>query len=301
MTFKDYLGFFRWKNVLMILLIQYLFKYFLFEKYNIEVSLDDLHFGLLALSTLFVAIAGYIINDVNDIKADIINKPDRLYVDKKITRGNAQYLFLGFNSVGLLIGMYLSYYIGHTSYFIIYVLTSLLLYQYAKYLKKMVFVGNITVSLIIFLCILMPAVFDIAPATNGYNIDTQTEIFYIFLVYGIFGFLLTFIREIIKDMEDIEGDKSMGAKSFPIVLGEKKTKFITFVISLLIIIGLSFMMITFFNSQKILVFYILFTVFLPFIYFLLKLFRSENKRDFHFLSSVLKMIMLTGMLSLLML
>ena len=193
MTFKDYLGFFRWKNVLMILLIQYLFKYFLFEKYNIEVSLDDLHFGLLALSTLFVAIAGYIINDVNDIKADIINKPDRLYVDKKITRGNAQYLFLGFNSVGLLIGMYLSYYIGHTSYFIIYVLTSLLLYQYAKYLKKMVFVGNITVSLIIFLCILMPAVFDIAPATNGYNIDTQTEIFYIFLVYGIFGFLLTFL------------------------------------------------------------------------------------------------------------
>ncbi|WKK64684.1 geranylgeranylglycerol-phosphate geranylgeranyltransferase [Lutimonas zeaxanthinifaciens] len=283
----------------MILLIQYLFKYFLFEKYNIEVSLDDLHFGLLAFSTVFVAIAGYIINDVNDVKTDIINKPDKLFVDKKITRINAHYLFIGFNSVGLLIGMYLSYYIGHTSYFIIYVLTSLLLYQYAKYLKKMFILGNITVSLIIFLCILMTAVFDVAPATNGYNLEAQIEIFYIFLTYGVFGFLLTFIREIVKDMEDIEGDKSIDAKSFPIVMGNKKTKVIIFVIALVLVSGLSFLIFRLYESEKILVYYTLIMVLLPLIFFINKLYWAREKSDFHFLSSVLKMIMLTGMLSIL--
>ena len=301
MTFKDYLDFFRWKNVLMILLIQYLFKYVLFEKYNIEVSLDDLHYGLLAVSTVFVAIAGYIINDVNDVKADIINKPDKLFVDKKITRLNAHYFFLGFNSAGLLLGMYLSYYVGHTSYFIIYVLTSLLLYQYAKYLKKMLLVGNLIVSLIIFLCILMPAVFDIAPATNAYNIHAQIEIFYVFLLYGGFGFLLTMIREIDKDMEDVEGDKSIDAKSFPIVLGIKKTKAIAISIGFFLISGLSYLLFKLYNSEKNLVFYTIIMVLVPLVFFMFKLYRTEEKKNFHFLSGVLKMIMLTGMLSILML
>ena len=121
MTFKDYLTFFRWKNILMILLIQYLFKYFLFKKFDIQVSLDDIHFALLAFSTAFIAIAGYIVNDMHDVKADIINKPEKLFVDKKITRITAQYLFIGFNAAGLLLGMYLSYYVGNTSFFIIFV------------------------------------------------------------------------------------------------------------------------------------------------------------------------------------
>ncbi|MCA0931972.1 geranylgeranylglycerol-phosphate geranylgeranyltransferase [Lutimonas saemankumensis] len=285
----------------MILLIQYLFKYFLFEKYNIEVSLDDIHFGLLAFSTVFLAIAGYIINDVNDVKADIINKPDKLYVDKKITRINAQYLFLGFNSIGLLLGMYLSYYVGHTSYFIIYVLTSLLLYQYAKYLKKMFLIGNITVSLIIFLCIMMPAVFDIAPVTNAYNIEIQIEVFYVLLVYGVFGFFLTLIREIVKDMEDIEGDKSMDARSLPIVLGNEKTKTTVLTLSILLISGISYLMFRLYGGEKALVFYTVIMVLFPLIFFVFRLYQSREKRDFHFLSAIVKMIMLTGMLSMLML
>ena len=299
MTFKDYLDFFRWKNVLMIVLIQYLFKYFLFRKYNIEVSLDDLHFGLLAFSTVFVAIAGYIINDLNDVKADIINKPEKLFIDKRITRDTAHYLFLGFNSIGLLLGMYLSYYIGHTSYFIIYVLTSLLLYQYAKYLKKMFIIGNITVSLIIFLCILMPAVFDIAPATNGYNIEAQIGIFYVFLIYGGFGFVLTLMREIVKDVEDIKGDEYIGARSLPIVLGLKKTKGILFFIGFLLTSGLSYLIFTFFKTEQILAYYTMIMVLIPLIFFFSKLYLSKEKQDFSLLSSVLKTIMLTGMLSIL--
>ncbi len=236
---KDYLIFFRWKNVLMILLIQFLFKYVLFEKFDIQVSLDHIHFILLAISTAFVAIAGYIINDVHDVKADIINKPEKLFVDKKITRLSAQNLFIAFNSVGLVLGMYLSYHVGNTSFFIIYVLTSLLLYKYAKQLKKKFLLGNLIVSSIVFFCILMVAVFDVAPATNQYNLESQRAVLNIVLLFGGFGFILTFLREVVKDMEDIEGDKAIEARSIPIILGQRSAKIILITLSLLLIVAMS--------------------------------------------------------------
>lgn len=297
MTLKDYLTFFRWKNILMILLIQYLFKYFLFEKFDIQVSLDDFHFSLLALSTAFIAIAGYIVNDMHDVKADIINKPEKLFVDKKITRITAQYLFIGFNAAGLLLGMYLSYYVGNTSFFIIFVLTSLLLYQYAKYLKKNLLVGNLIVSSVVFFCILMVAVFDVGPATNYYNLTSQQHVLRIFLIIGIFGFVLTFLREVIKDFEDIEGDRAIEAKSFPIVLGPKKTKNILVVISILFLISLSYLSYFVFEKSNYLSYYLIVLVCLPLLYFIFKLNQAKTKTGFHQLSALLKIIMLLGMFS----
>ena len=297
MTFKDYLTFFRWKNILMILLIQYLFKYFLFKKFDIQVSLDDIHFALLAFSTAFIAIAGYIVNDMHDVKADIINKPEKLFVDKKITRITAQYLFIGFNAVGLLLGMYLSYYVGNTSYFIIYVLTSLLLYQYAKYLKKNILIGNLIVSSVVLFCILMVAVFDVAPATNYYNISAQQDVLVIFLLIGIFGFLLTFLREVVKDIEDIEGDKAIEAKSFPIVLGVKKTRSILVTVTVLTLISLGYLSYFVFEKSNYLSYYLIALVCLPLLYFVFKLTKAETKTDFHQLSGMLKIIMLLGIFS----
>lgn len=297
MTPKDYLNFFRWKNVVMILLIQYLFKYILFEKFDIQVSLDHVHFALLALSTAFVAIAGYIINDIHDVKADIINKPEKLFVDKKITRIMAQNLFIGFNSVGLVLGMYLSYHIGNTSYFIIFVLTSLLLYQYAKQLKKKFLIGNLIVSSIVLFCILMLAVFDVAPATNKYNLASQMGILHIVLMFGGFGFTLTFLREVVKDMEDIEGDKAIQAKSFPIVLGKKRTKQILVIISLLLALTLSYVSYAVYDAHRYVSYYLLGLVVLPLLCFIVMLTKAITKEDFHRLSAILKLIMLLGILS----
>ena len=294
---KDYLIFFRWKNVLMILLIQFLFKYVLFEKFDIQVSLDHIHFILLAFSTAFVAIAGYIINDVHDVKADIINKPEKLFVDKKLTRLSAQNLFIAFNSVGLLLGMYLSYHVGNTSYFIIYVLTSLLLYKYAKQLKKKFLLGNLIVSSIVFFCILMVAVFDVAPATNDYNLESQRSILNIVLLFGGFGFILTFLREVVKDMEDIEGDKAIEARSIPIILGQRSAKIILIIVSVLLIIAMGLVSYLVFGAHKQVSIYLSALVSLPLLYFTFMLSRAHQKTDFHKLSGMLKIIMLLGILS----
>ena len=299
MTLKDYLIFFRWKNILMILLIQYLFKYVLFPKFNIQVTLDPIHFALLACSTALVAIAGYIINDIHDVKADIINKPEKLFVDKKITRIKAQNFFIGFNSIGLVLGMYLSYHIGHTSYFIIFVLTSLLLYEYAKHLKKNLLVGNIIVSSIVLFCILMLAVFDIAPVTNDYNLASQTNILQMFLLFGGFGFVLTFVREVVKDIEDMEGDKAIEAKSLPIVLGEKQTKWILTAITLILIFALSYIAYHVYELHESVSLYLISLVVVPLICFVVLLLRASTKSQYHTLSGLLKIIMLLGILSML--
>lgn len=297
MTLKDYFIFFRWKNVLMIILIQYLFKYVLFEKYDLMVSMDDFHFALLTLSTVCIAIAGYIINDIHDIKADIINKPDRLFVDRKIARITAQYLFIGFNSAGLLLGMYLSYYIGHTSYFFIYVLTSLLLYQYAKYLKIKFLIGNVIISLIVLLSILLVLVFDLMPTTTYYNLDDHMLIIRILVLFAGFGFTLTLLREIVKDVEDMEGDKAMGSRSLPIVLGIQKTKTVLISITVPLLLAVVYFIYALLDHNLYLPVYITLTVALPLLYFIYAISRAASKKQFNKMSALLKIIMFTGILS----
>lgn len=298
MSIIDYLNFFRWKNILMIILMQFLIKYVLFEKFELIVALDPIHFGLLNFSTICVAIAGYIINDIYDVKADIINKPDKLFVDKKITRIRAHYLFLGFNSAGLIIGMYLSYHVGHTSYFIIYVLTSLLLYQYAKYLKKVLWVGNLIVSLSVFLSILLVLVFDLFPVTSEYNFSTQVVVYRILLIYGAFSFVMTLVREITKDCEDIKGDQAMEVKSIPIVYGLKKSKYLIVFLSIAIVTAIGRIALYFYPSSVMVSIYLILTLILPMIYFIFGIIKAKDKRNFHQMSSVLKIVMLTGVLSL---
>lgn len=297
MTLKDYFIFFRWKNVLMIILIQYLFKYVLFEKFDLLVALNDLHFALLTLSTVCIAIAGYIINDINDVKADIVNKPDRLFIDRKIVRSTAQYLFYGFNTAGLGLGMYLSYYIGHTSYFFIYVLTAFLLYKYANYFKFKFLIGNIIISLIILLSIVLVLVFDLMPVTSNYNLSSQMTVLKILVIFGVFGFFFTFLREVVKDIEDIEGDKAMESRTLPIVLGIPKTRTIVSILASIILLSLALGAYLLYDDNPELSIYLLIAVVLPLLYFIFKIAKADAKKQFKQMSTLLKIIMFTGILS----
>jgi len=299
MTLKDYLVFIRWKNLLMILLIQLLIKFVLFQKFDLSVSLDNLHFFLLSLSTICIAAAGYIINDIHDIKADLINKPNKVFVSKKISVSRANNLFIVINSIGLLLGFYLSFYINHNSFFIIFILTSLLLYRYAIDLKNRLLIGNVVIAVIVFFSIMIIIVFDIVPATNNYNNQTQIHIVKLLLLISGFAFSLTLLREIIKDMEDVIGDKKINAKTLPIVWGETKTKKLLFFLSLFIFMGINYFSFLLYQSNLYAAVYLTIIVSLPLLYFLLKINRSKTKNDYHKLSGLLKIIMLLGILTIL--
>lgn len=299
MTPKDFLNFIRWKNVIMICLIMLLIKYVLFDAFELNTTLDNVHYALLLLSTLCIAVAGYIINDIYDVKADKINKPHRLYVGKRISRTNAYHLFIGFNSAGLLIGMYLSYHVGHTSYFIIYVITSLLLYQYAKYLKKKFLIGNVLVSFAVFLSIILPVVFDLLPVTNALNESDQLVGFKFVILFGIFGFFLTFLREVVKDLEDKKGDVAIGARTLPIVMGVKKTKAVVSSVAAVLFLALIFFAYMLMDIDLYATVYLSIFVAVPLLYFIFGLWKARNRKQLHRSSAILKIIMLLGTLTIL--
>ena len=299
MTLKDYLTFIRWKNVMMIALVMLLFKFVLFQRFLLNVSLDLVHFLLLMFSTMFIAIAGYIINDIYDVQSDAINKPDKLFVGKKISRSRAYNQFIAFNSAGLLLGMYLSYYVGHNSYFILYVMSSLLLYFYAKKMKKVLLLGNLSIALVVFLCTILLVVFDVLPVTNNFNEQQQMMAFKWVLLFGVFSFFLTLLREIVKDMEDIKGDKATGVRSLPIVIGQPRTKLILLINTFLVVLSVSYFAYVLWQFDTIAAIYLSIFVTMPMLYFGYDLWTASEARHFHRSSNLLKLIMLFGMLTLL--
>ena len=299
MQIKDYFLFFRWKNLLMLILTQLLLKFVLFQNFDLNLTLHIAHFFLLTTATIFISIAGYIINDIHDVETDLINKPNKVYVGEKISLKKANNLFVFFNSVGLIIGFYLSIHINKPSFFTIFILTSLLLYRYAIALKKKLLVGNFIISILVFFSILLVAIFDIVPATNSYNIAQQKQVFNLVFIIGCFSFFLTFLREIVKDLEDIKGDLKINANTIPIAIGIKKTKNIVLTLSLLISFACCYFAFLLYETNSIASYFLFFTVATPLLYFTYKIRLSNTATEFHFLSSVLKVNMLAGILTIL--
>ena len=144
-----FLNLIRWKNLLIIALVQVLIKYALFLPFNIDITLNWFGFSLLVLSTLCIAAAGYVINDLYDLETDLVNRPERVIVGKLISEKTANNLFIALNVIGVLIGFYLSHLVGKSSFFALFVIISALLYVYASYLKQSLLIGNIVVSILV--------------------------------------------------------------------------------------------------------------------------------------------------------
>ena len=294
MQIKNYLNFFRTKNLLMIVLIQILIKYVLFEKFYITLSLNSFHFFILILATVLIALGGYIINDISDIRSDKINKPQKIFVGKLISKKNADLLFIIFNFTGLLLGYYLSYSIDQISFFSIFIIASLLSYLYSIKLKKILFVKNLTVAFLVFLCVFLVALYDIVPATNEFNNQDQLLVFNLVLKIASFAFLLTLIREIVKDIQDKEGDKELNINSLPIVYSVKTTKIIIYIIGAITIFAIVKFAMDLYPKNYIGGLYLIIVVTLPLLYALFKLYRSHSKIEFETVSKLLKFIMLLG-------
>ncbi|MEJ8801137.1 geranylgeranylglycerol-phosphate geranylgeranyltransferase [Pontibacter sp. H249] len=237
-------------------------------------------FLYLTLFTVLIAAAGYIINDYYDVKIDAINKPDRLLVGRKIRRRRAMIGHLILSFIGVAGGFWLSVPVG-----LINLGAVLLLWGYSARLKKMLLIGNVVISLLSASMLLVVAVYA----------DTLNNIT---LGYSLFALLISLIREIIKDMEDVKGDASFDCRTLPIVAGLRNTKLVLYP---LIAVFQAFLIIVILHARTSLLLdiYMVILVLAPSIWLLLKLIRADRKRDFTFLSNLNKVIMLTGILSML--
>ena len=294
-----FLNLIRYKNLLLIILIQVLIKYALFASFGVRVTLSIFEFTLLVLATLCIAAAGNVINDVYDVETDLVNKPHKVIVGKSISEKTALNLFIILNVIGVGIGFYLSNRIGRSGFAALFIIISILLYIYATYLKQTVLIGNIIVSILVAMSIIIVGLFDLLPAITSQNQQTQLAIFKIVFNYAVFAFMINLLREIIKDIEDIDGDSKVEIRTLPVVIGKKRATILVFILSLIPLFAITYYVITYLYKQQIAVVYFLVFIIAPLLYFTIKSISAKNNSELHQLSNILKGVMLFGVLSLL--
>jgi len=279
--------------------MQVFVKYGLFIPLGIPLALDHLQFALLVFTTLSIAAAGYIINDSYDVEIDAINKPNKLIIGKKISDKNATRLYILLNILGVSTGFYLSNSIGKPGFAAFFIITSALLFMYSSYLKGLLLIGNIVISLLVSLSILIVGVFDIIPTIVVEHMVMQRSALKVVVHFGVFAFLINFIREIVKDIQDINGDKNGGMNTLPIEIGRARATTTVFGLTVLItIIVVSYMYMYLYSNQMLVVYFLLLIVG-PLFYFCIRSWTAETAKDYSFLSLFLKIIMFLGMCSIL--
>ena len=281
----------------MIIVTQCIIKYGFFAHFNVDITLSTLDFIFLMLATVCIAAGGYIVNDIYDITADKINKPTTRTVDVTISRKKAQLYYYLFTFTGIGLGFVLSAMIGRPLYILYFAVVALGLYVYSRFLKTVPLVGNILVSIIVGASILIVGVFELLPQLDASNSQNQMISFNILRDISIFAFMINFLREIVKDIEDIQGDHVARYKTIPIVLGVKRTSQITAVIGIVSIAIISLYISTTAYTTKWAMVLLYIGVIIPLGYVCAQLWETTTKKQFSRLSLFLKIIMLMGICS----
>jgi len=289
----------RYKNLGILALSQILIKYFFLNKYNSNIQLTLPLFLILLFSILFLAAAGYIINDIYDIEIDKINKPYKVIIGNKISEKYALKLYVLFNIIGLGLAYYLSYTINHLSYALIFLGTAFCLLKYAQSWKNIFFIKNFLVAFLVSISILILGLFDILPGLNNQNTINHFIIVKIISFYFLFSFLTNYIREIIKDIEDVNGDKIRNTQSFISKIGLDNTKIIIYVLNGFLILFLGYFISNYFTNNILSLIYIIIFVFIPSIFYFVLLIKAKTIKNYSIVSKLLKLIMIFGITSIL--
>lgn len=295
----NYLKLIRYQNLLMLALMQLIFRYGFLELQNIPLALADWQYGILVLATVCIAAGGYIINNIFDVQTDTENKPENVIVGKFISETRAYNWYIGFTVIGVAMGFYLSNVINKPSFASIFIVIAATLYFYATSLKQSLLVGNFIVALLLSFSVIIIGIFDLFPITNEENRPVMGLLFGILLDYAIFAFIINFIREIVKDLQDVEGDLNQGMNTLPIIFGVKRTAKLVFVLSFIPIICIVYYINSNLFASGLLyaTVYGLVLILAPLLYFSTKNWSAVTTQDFHHLSTVLKWILFFGMLS----
>ena len=269
-----------------------------FANSNIHPNVRGWNFALICISSVLIAAAGYIINDYFDLNIDRVNKPEKLVVERVIKRRWAIVWHIILSVVGIAIGFYVDFtthiwLLGFSNAVCVF-----LLFVYSTSLKQRFLVGNVVISLLTAWVILVVAwcEYNHLIRTN-YNLRADKILRETFLYAG-FAFVISLVREVVKDMEDVEGDRKYGCKTMPIVWGFNATKvfvavWLIVLVGTLIIVQLYALRLGWWIS----VIYGLLLIVAPLIFIIKKLYNAKTSQDFHRISSLVKFVMFTGILS----
>lgn len=297
----------RWPNLVFIVITQWLFYYCVmlpayaqFENTFQYLSLAML--GWLTASSVLIAAAGYIINDYFDLNIDQVNKPQAIVVQRVIKRRWVMVWHMIFSAIGVLIAFYISFKIGNWWIGPVNLLCVVLLWVYSTTFKKKNLIGNVSISLLTAWVVLALYVseLDVLRLQDATYREVIKKIFKLAILYGGFAFIISLIREVVKDIEDMQGDEKYGCRTMPIVWGIPAAK--VFAAVWLVVLLLAVAVIQAYGiilGWYIGVIYALLLIMLPTAIVLRKLYLAMTVKDFHQVSTYIKFIMFTGILSLL--
>ena len=306
--FIAFLRLVRWPNLVMIAVTQLLFYFtlvlpFLAGQPEITNGFTTLHFILLMISSLLITAAGNIINDYFDSNIDEINKPAKKVIDKLIKRRWAILMHILFSLTAILLGFYIDsqtpvFWLGLSNMICVF-----LLFGYSISLKKKLLAGNIIISLLTAWVILV-CFFCYYRSFSCNQCDPQQwqaqlrRFIRISFLYAGFAFVISLIREVVKDMEDMEGDARYGCRTIPIAWGIPAGK-VFVAVWLVVLIGM-ICIVQFYVLQFGWIWsavYSISLIIIPLLWILQKLFKAQVPADYHRLSTVIKLVMFTGLLS----
>ena len=299
----------RLKNLLIIALTQIVIKYFLIEVYIADPSLTHFSFSFYLTSLILIVASGYIINDIYDVETDKINKSTTIIIDKKIKKSIALKAYYFLNLLGLFCGFYAAFTANKLLLGFVFLFIIFSLWKYSQKHKTSFVIGNIQVAFLTALSIINLGLFELL--STELNIKKESEmICLIILFYAGFSFITTLIREIAKDLEDIEGDKKISADTLAIKYGIKKTNYILLILNSITILAIIYFQyyqysvlnstfsveLSYWGANKTAVIYTLILELLIF-FQAYRIYQSKTKKDFHIISTLSKIIMLIGILS----
>lgn len=295
----------RFPNLLMVAFTQYMIRICIIgpmlHTNGFELQLGNADFFLLVLSTVLLTAGGYVINDYFDRKTDLVNHPDTVIVGLLIKRRWVIGFHIVFNAVAIISGFYLAFKI-HAAYLsVLFLMGSGLLWFYSTTYKRQLIIGNFIVSVSTGMVPVLVLLFELPLLSDRYGsvldamgLNANVLVGWI-LGFAIFGFLISLIREIVKDTEDFEGDRAYGMQTLPIVIGIRGTKAVLFVLMGIFAIGLAYVYKMHLHFTITLIYLLLFQ-FIPLVILSILLYHANSKKNYHRISTILKIMMITGVL-----
>lgn len=308
-TIRNILQLVRWSNLFFLGALIYVM-----EKWVVVPILDDVAFGeqlpwyillLIAAATILIAAGGYVINDYFDIKIDRINRPDQLIVTQYISKENAMRLSIGLSGVGMVCGLVAAWLLRSSTIAILFAIIPGLLWFYSSSYKRLLIIGNVTIALLSALSPMMIAIANVAQLQLKYSTilpytTLEHDIYAWVGGFSLFAFLLTWIREIVKDLQDQMGDRELECHSMPIVWGNIVTKIVVTALIVLttVLIGwFWYSLLPFGHSwQSFSTRYIVLAIIIPLWGALWLLWAAKIPSDYRTCQQVLKLTMFLGML-----
>ena len=270
----------RGYNIPIIILAQYLSAVFILAKDKPALeTLLDINLFLIVLASSITIASGYIINSFYDSKKDLINRPRKSMLDRLVSQKTKLTVYFSLNFLAAFLGFLVSW--RAALFFSVYIF---LIWFYSHKVKRYAVIGNLMSTLMTILPFF--AIF-----LMYYKDIEHTNSYLVIFSHATFLFLLLWIRELMKDLENIVGDFSTNYQTIPVVYGEKISKYLITVLSIFTVIPVYILIELDDVGYMDIYFYCSFIVQ---IFFLIYLWKSTTKEQYLNLHNALKILIVAG-------